>query len=1075
MTISTVAVGAAVTPTVVKTYISHYANRKPRRHKPTAHISYDEGLHLIRTFLKYTSHHTVEDLQAFTAQWVPTPSWVRTENVAIPAENISKAARAITSQLGTAGLQQVGGSQWWQWRPKEMELKAEWIEMRAHYNKQKRTGGRSRRVMLYVHGGAYFFGSVDEHRYQMQRHARKLQARVFAPRYRLAPQFPFPCGLQDCLAAYLYLLSLHEPAEIIFAGDSAGGGMVVSLLCLLRDQSLPLPAGAILISPWVDMTHSFPSLVGSAELDYIPPHGFMHKPSMSWPPPNDHELSVITALAKGHDVDVDLDKVAVSAELHAGFSECKLSDLPESNKEDLGPARKIAVPTRDGGEVQPASQHYLSVELDGKRITLKDQIQMYTTNQLLAHPLVSPVLQPSLGGLPPVLILTGGGELLRDEQIYLAHKMANPSAYPLGSAYRSTYDPDDTILRKYRPTPVQLQVYEDLCHVATTLSFTRPAKFMYRSIAQFGAWALARAQRRSIEIMNDDNISIISSESDSDSATKDETGSASDISAKLKVDPTRVTGSVGRAGDALPRFVGNMIRQGVDRHGRTYPLADAHQLPALQLAPDDVGVVKPGPVRNWLEARKRWDRKYASASSRVRKERIRTLASGEIRGFEKGESPPPSALASRRTGKDLLVRKTRKSFGLAMWSSWGSRHDESTLRREEEAVRVEKSEGGDQDTGEVDQTEAQALADGQVEIAPVPDRLSPSQSREPSTLRKRSSSRKRRTSESRVRGRRQTVSVTDTGQAEDDDMAPLLVSPQAVSVPEPAYGHSPTTPTSPLPQDPRPNSPDPGLLSAGFIPKFKTAFHRRNESSGPLLSDTASNMTSRSGLAADDASTRAVFASPGVSKNVDGAHDGEEGKPPNSTNLATSRPGSPLMNETKSFSSEREKSDEETVDVAIVSAGSPSKEGGAQHYGPAVASSSAPAMGGTDTPRSQRSLERLQSHQHDEGMGRMQPLRSLSSTAVVRADGVVGIVDDPTGVEAHGDSTGATTATATATTEKGPTTGILNVVGVGGDRGDAKEKEKENSSHALTDTSTARPQLYDRAETTFQTAMERVS
>lgn len=59
-------------------------------------------------------------------------------------------------------------------------MKAEWIEMRADYNARVALNLPVKRVMLYVHGGAYFFGSVDEHRYQMQRHARKLKARVFA-------------------------------------------------------------------------------------------------------------------------------------------------------------------------------------------------------------------------------------------------------------------------------------------------------------------------------------------------------------------------------------------------------------------------------------------------------------------------------------------------------------------------------------------------------------------------------------------------------------------------------------------------------------------------------------------------------------------------------------------------------------------------------------------------------------------------------------------------------------------------------------------------------------------------------
>jgi acetyl esterase/lipase len=85
------------------------------------------------------------------------------------------------------------------------------------------------------------------------------------------------------LAVYLHLLDeKHDPNTIILAGDSAGGGMVLSMLVTLRDQGIPLPAGAILISPWVDLTHSFPSLGGDGKMDYIPAHGFVHKPSMSW-------------------------------------------------------------------------------------------------------------------------------------------------------------------------------------------------------------------------------------------------------------------------------------------------------------------------------------------------------------------------------------------------------------------------------------------------------------------------------------------------------------------------------------------------------------------------------------------------------------------------------------------------------------------------------------------------------------------------------------------------------------------------------------------------------------------------
>ena len=127
----------------------------------------------------YASHHTVEELQAFTSQWVPNPRWVKAEDVVIPQEHIEKSADILVAQLGHKGIDRVGGSKWWRWRRDGSSLKAEWVEMRAHHARRK-PGEKNKRVMLYIHGGAYFFGSVDEHRYQIQRHARKLEARVLA-------------------------------------------------------------------------------------------------------------------------------------------------------------------------------------------------------------------------------------------------------------------------------------------------------------------------------------------------------------------------------------------------------------------------------------------------------------------------------------------------------------------------------------------------------------------------------------------------------------------------------------------------------------------------------------------------------------------------------------------------------------------------------------------------------------------------------------------------------------------------------------------------------------------------------
>ncbi|KIV92176.1 hypothetical protein PV10_06636 [Exophiala mesophila] len=1025
MPITTVGVGAAVTPTVVKTYIAHYANRKPRHEKPTAHISYDEGLHLIRSFLQYASHHTVEDLQSFTAQWVPNPSWVRTENVAIPTEYITKAADILVQQLGKTGVHEVGGTKWWQWRLKDAPLKAEWVEMKAHYNEQKKKGGKSRRVIMYIHGGAYFFGSVDEHRYQLQRHARKLKARVFAPRYRLAPQFPFPCGLHDCLAAYLYLLSIHDPTEIIFTGDSAGGGMVVSILCMLRDRGLPLPAGAILISPWVDLTHSFPSLVEANDFDYIPPHGFMQKPSLSWPPPTNDERQAILNAAKGTQ--------AKTRTKSAGSGE----PPPESSGDQSGiPFPDSASPEIDGDKRDGTGPQFpLTVEIDGQHVTINDQIQMYTTNQLLAHPLVSPVLQPSLGGLPPLLILTGGGEVLRDEQIYLAHKAANPTRYPLGPAYRQTYDPDDHVLHKYRPTPVQLQVWEDLCHVAPTLSFTRPAKYMYRSVAQFGAWALARAQRRAIEIVDDDNISIISSRSVSEDDEAGARDSSNDSLARQKLDPAKSTGNVGRAGDAIPNFENNMIRQRIDRYGRVYPLAEPSDLPALRMNPDDVGTVKPGPVRNWLAAKMTWDSKYASARTKVQRERIRAFVNGEIRPFDKNEHPPPSALAGRRTDQDLYVRKKRKSYGLAMWSMWGSKHDEATLKREEEAVEQEKDQPSTIATLDAPSENTTGLLDGQHDIALPSTPYSPDRSRQSrSRGRGRSTSNRNRaasSSKSMPGGRRRTISVTDTGQtlglapSSPCHEAPIEENREsqaelATSSAKPGAVVPPMIVTD-APAEPSPVSPDPSLLSAGFIPRFKTASHLRDDSAGThVLSDTASVMTGRSAVVPDDASTRAVFSVPGVISADNQVETGTSSE----VTADSVRPGSPLAMETKSVLSE---------DFDESSHGRPGKHTG------------------NDTPRSQMSLERLRGHQQDEGMGRLSPLRSPSTTAVMKMEGVVGIVDDE-GQDVENDDVETPKAVSDSNI------GILNQIPGGSSGTDTQE----------------RPTLYERSDSEFQTAMEKL-
>lgn len=108
-------------------------------------------------------------------------------------------------------------------------------------------------VLLYLHGGGYFGCSAETHRPVTVWFALH-GFRVFAPNYRLAPESPFPVAVEDAVAAYRGLLADgHSPQRLVVAGDSAGGGLALSLMLALRAAGTPLAAAAALFSPWTDL------------------------------------------------------------------------------------------------------------------------------------------------------------------------------------------------------------------------------------------------------------------------------------------------------------------------------------------------------------------------------------------------------------------------------------------------------------------------------------------------------------------------------------------------------------------------------------------------------------------------------------------------------------------------------------------------------------------------------------------------------------------------------------------------------------------------------------------------------
>lgn len=132
----------------------------------------------------------------------------------------------------------------------------------------KAPGVRDDAVVLYFHGGGYVMGSLDTHQEMMGRISRACGASVLGVDYRLAPEATFPAAVEDAVASYDWLLGQGvAPGKIVFAGDSAGGGLTYATLVSLRDSGRPLPAGAFTFSPWTDLTSSGDSMTSRAEAD----------------------------------------------------------------------------------------------------------------------------------------------------------------------------------------------------------------------------------------------------------------------------------------------------------------------------------------------------------------------------------------------------------------------------------------------------------------------------------------------------------------------------------------------------------------------------------------------------------------------------------------------------------------------------------------------------------------------------------------------------------------------------------------------------------------------------------------
>ncbi|KAF9453039.1 alpha/beta-hydrolase [Macrolepiota fuliginosa MF-IS2] len=746
MPVTTTSVALHITPVILKTFFTH-GKRKAQRLKerneeesPLDDILYDQAFHIVKSFIRMGTHNTVESLQGFTNTHVPSPYWAAVAPVLIPLSSCNEAADVLIEWFGPEELKQVvGGEKWWQVRGLD-GLEAEWVTQRKYLDQPKKhanEGGQklsdreetiSRMddldsVMLYIHGGGYYWGSINTHRYQVLRHTRKFHGRAFTVNYRKAPQYPWPCAIQDVLAACkyptdMYLTNppegaLHKPIahhKITLVGDSAGGGLCLALMTILRDLSRPLPVGAVLISPWVDLTYSFPSILENTATDIIPEYGFIHKPSTLWPidifPPEGGRISRTGSNpppspggeaepqrhSKASATGKDKHRLVQPLETQEGMlsqghrSPPNVAGTPfESVQNSLPSTAPAAGPPLTP---LPGSPQRTSVcELEPPKILLQDsgavplefrsQIQLYATTEQLTHPLVSPAFQGSLGNLPPLYIIAGDGELLRDEIMYLAHRAAYPQVYPTreGILHYARRQRENAV-KFTNGTKVHLQVFDGMCHVPTVFTFASNVKCAYRSIGEF----IKHVTRHTTEELarnpfpdfpgqtpmsdplkpcsEDTGLGNLKRNHHKKRTSKErvdeamlETGrnqtepcpNSSDARTSLTLlnDPNAEDlhphevqlhcheSSCVNAGQVSTPEAIQMIRERVNLHGQPRPMEPAEDIPALKLEAREHGILKEAPAMMWKKVQDDWDRRYKRTAVSALKKRCKLQAKAE--------------------------------------------------------------------------------------------------------------------------------------------------------------------------------------------------------------------------------------------------------------------------------------------------------------------------------------------------------------------------------------------------------------------------------------------------------------
>jgi len=125
------------------------------------------------------------------------------------------------------------------------------------------------KIVIYLHGGGFVLGSIQSHQALVSHLAKHLSLPVLFVEYSLAPEKPYPNAINDILSVYEHLLRQYQKIDIVFMGDSSGGGLAVSTISKINKRGIRPPAFMVLISPLVDLSCTNDSYVTNAQSDPV--------------------------------------------------------------------------------------------------------------------------------------------------------------------------------------------------------------------------------------------------------------------------------------------------------------------------------------------------------------------------------------------------------------------------------------------------------------------------------------------------------------------------------------------------------------------------------------------------------------------------------------------------------------------------------------------------------------------------------------------------------------------------------------------------------------------------------------